>query len=464
MYDLIIQGGKIIGPDSDYLADIAVKDEKIVEIAMPETLKEAKQIVDAKGKYVLPGLVEPHMHINAMMNGIVDVLDHFEASKCAAFGGVTTFIDFSEAAKGTSVIDQIESRKKQMSISCIDYGMHAKFVEANEQVISEIKEIVDMGCPTIKMFMTYRKAGVMIDDVDILKVMEEAKKWGARPGFHAENNAISEYNDEKNKDSRMTTWVDFAKSKPNICESEAVERVINYSRYTNCPIYIFHLTTEEGVNLVRQAQKEGLPVYTETCPHYLCLTDKMYEREDGNLYMMSPPLRDKKDQDALWKGIQDGTIGSIGSDNCSFTKEIKNMNLEMKDGKYIQDYTKVISGCSGIEERLSLLIGEGINKNRLTWNKLVDITASNPAKINGLYPKKGAIQIGSDADFAIIDPEKRVVLSAESLHYPLDYSIYEGREAVGGLFMTIRRGEILVKEDKFYGEKGSGKFLKRKLI
>jgi dihydropyrimidinase len=259
-------------------------------------------------------------------------------------------------------------------------------------------------------------------------------------------------------------WEHFALAKPNVCELEAVNRVIAYSEFMDCPIYIFHLTTKEGKKAIELAQKRGLKVYTETCPHYLTLTDEVYKKEDGHLYLMSPPLRKVEDQDELWQGLNDGTISIIGSDNCTFTKETKEVNLERdENGKIIPNYLNVINGVSGIEERLALLISGGINKGKINWNKLTEITSENPAKIFGMYPQKGTITVGSDADFVIIDPEKENIISPKTLHYGLDYSIYDGIEAKGWPIMTISKGEVIVENGEFKGKKGAGKFLKRKL-
>jgi dihydropyrimidinase len=464
MYDLILKNGLIIKPEESFYADIAIKDEKFALIEPFGIDDEAKRVIDLQGKFIMAGIIDPHNHIHARFGGIIDDLDFYSASRAAAFGGVTMLIDFSESKKGSSVLEAVKSRIEDMKISAIDYSVHAKIIEATQAVIDEIRDIIDFGVPTMKMFMTYRNAGVMIEDEDILRVMEECRKYGGRPGFHAESNVIAEYNERKFKESGTLGWEYFEKAKSNICELEAVNRVIAYSEFLDCPIYIFHLSTKEGKKAVEEAQKRGIKVLTETCPHYLTMTKEKYKRPDGYLYMMSPPLRSKVDQKALWEGLNDGVISLIGSDNCTFSKKVKETNLERNpDGSIVRDYTKVINGSCGIEERLALLINSGINAGKITWNKLTQITSQNPAKVFGMYPQKGTISIGSDADLVIVDPNKEEIISARTLHYGLDYSIYEGIKVKGWPVMTIRRGDILVENGEFIGDRGSGKFVRRKL-
>lgn len=465
MLDLVIKNGTIISPNSIYKADIAVQDSKTESIGSASLFGKAKREIDAKGKYVLPGIIDPHTHFEAPFSGCMGALDFYDASVAGAFGGVTTFIDFTNSRHGHSVLTSVKERREEMSKSCIDFGIHAKFVEAGREVIGEIKSIVDYGCPTFKMFMTYRKEGVMIDDKGMIAVMEEAKKWGAMPGVHAESNAIAESNIERFSMEGKMGWTSFDESKPNLCEMEAVQRAIAYARYTRCPLYIFHLSTEEGLAVVKQAQLEGLKVFTETCPHYLTLTRENYKLENGHLFIMSPPLRGEKDIDALWGGIRQGYISIIGSDNCTYSVEEKEMFLERDvSGNIIPDFTKVVNGVSGIEERLMLLLEEGVNKGRITLNKLCEITSYNPARVFGLYPQKGVIQKGSDADFVIIDPEKSMQLSHKQLHQKIDYSVYEGRNIKGWPVATILGGRVIVEDGEFLGSRGDGRFIKRSIL
>lgn len=464
MYDLILKNGLVIKPEKSFYADIAIKDEKFALIEPKGINEEAKRVIDLQGKYIMAGIIDPHTHIHARFGGIIDDLDFYTASRAAAFGGVTMFIDFSESKKGFSVLEAVKDRIEDMKISTIDYSLHAKIPEATEAVLGEIRDIIDFGVPTMKMFMTYRNAGVMIEDEDILRVMEVCKKYEGRPGFHAESNVIAEYNERKFKEIGTLGWEYFEKGKSNICELEAVNRIIAYSEFLDCPIYIFHLSTKEGKKAIEEAQKRGVKVLTETCPHYLTMTKEKYKHPDGHLYMMSPPLRSTEDQEALWEGLNDGVISLIGSDNCTFSKKIKEINLERNpDGSIVPDYTKVINGSCGLEERLALLISAGINTGKITWNKLTEILSQNPAEVFGMYPQKGTINVGSDADLVIVDPDKEEIISANTLHYGLDYSIYDGIKVKGWPVMTIRRGDILVENEQFTGERGSGKFVRRKL-
>lgn len=500
MYDLVILNGYVITPESSGYRDIAIKDGRIAAIADKGKLPdEGREAYDASGKCVMPGLVEPHMHIKAPLGGVVDIMDFDTASRCAAFGGDTTFIDFTSTLPGDSLVDAVEFRKGEMEKSTLDYACHCKVVnlvrpeleaectvaearyrktgseedrklaesaaarvqEAIEARLSEIPRIIrDEGIPTFKLFMTYRKAGVMIDDTFMLKVMAAVRDNGGRVGFHAESNAIAEYNEERFAAEGKLGWEYFPECKGNICEAEAVERVLRYAEMLKAPVYFFHLTCRESVDLIRQAKSRGVDVIAETCTHYLAFNKGRNKGEDGILYLMSPPLRTEADQEALWEGLKDGTLSIVSSDNCTFSRKQKEAPLNGGPA----DFRKPISGVSGIEERFTFM-RHGVEEGRITDNDLVRILSENPARIFGCYPQKGCLAVGSDGDLAIYDPEKVSSLSLADLHYPeeLEYSIYDGFSAKGKIVTTIRRGEFLVKDGVYNENASKGRFIRRSL-
>ena len=504
MYNLVIKNGLVITPDSKEYKDIAVKEGKIVEIAEVGKLDSSElseaEIYDAKGKCIIPGLVEPHMHIKAPLGGVIDILDFDTASKCAAFGGVTTYMDFTSTLPGVPLLQAVQERKEEMKKSTIDHAFHCKIVnlvtsdlvstatlaeakyaqtktaedkikaeEANAIVeksindrLSEIPEIVTKeGIPTFKLFMTYRKANVMIDDIYLLKVLKAVKEYGGRCGFHAESNAIAEYNEEVFAKEGKLDYKYFPECKPNLCEAEAVSRVLHYAELLNAPVYFFHISAKESVELIRQAKKRGVDVIAETCSHYLMLDKSYNDTEDGILYLMSPPLRAKEDQKALWEALNDGTLTLVSSDNCTFTRKQKEAPLQ--NGP--RDFRKPISGVSGIEERFTLMRW-AVEHEKLTEHQFVKLLCENPAKVFGCYPQKGCLEVGSDADITIFDPESISRLTREDLHYPeeLEYSVYKEFEAKGKVLTTIRRGEFLVKDGVYNTKATSGRFLKRKSL
>ncbi len=464
MIDLLLSNGQIVTPTDTYAADIAIDAGRIVAVGQLGKLLQAKRTVDLTGKYVLPGVIEPHMHVEAPFMGCLGQLDFYTASKVAAFGGVTFFMDFSNTGVGDSVLAKVKERRDDMRHSAIDYGIHAKFVEATPRVLAEIPEIVAFGCPSFKMFMTYKKEGVMIDDEGLIQVFSAARTHGALPGVHAESNAIAELNVERMRASGDLSWTNFPLSKPNLCEKEAVDRAINLARYAGSPLYIFHLSSQEGLDSVIAAQNEGQAVIAETCPHYLVLDQSLYEGGEGYRAIMSPPLRTPADNLALWRGLASGALSAIGSDNCTYSLEEKQRFLA-KDaaGRIIPDFTKVVNGVSGLEERLPLLLEYGVRQRRLTVNQVCALTSYNPAKIFGLYPQKGAIQTGSDADLVVVDLDKTEELTEDSLHYQNSYTLYGGRIIHGWPVMTIAGGRILVEDGVFYGEPGSGRYIPRKI-
>jgi len=464
-FDLAIKNGFVVSVEGTEKKDIGIKGEKIVFVGKIDGSMKCEREIDALGKYVLPGVIDGHMHVEAPMGGgLLSADDYYTQSISAAFGGVTTFMDFTNTNRGDSLIESMDRRLEQMNKSAIDYALHGRIVEATDAILDELKEFVEKGCPSFKMYMTYREDGFMADDETMLKVFDAAKDAGALCLLHCESNPIYEYLDRKYEEKNMRQWWVHAASKPVACEMEAAYRAIAFSKIVGNSILIVHTTNGGVLEMAKEAQTGGNPVYIETCPHYLTIFDDVYNTEDGHLSICSPPLRKKENSNELWEGIMDGTINVTGSDDCSFTRQDKEKYLSRdSEGNLIQDYKKVVSGMSGIEMRLPVLVTEGVSKNRITINKLVELTSTNLAKLYGMYPQKGVIQKGSDADIIIIDMEKDKIVISENLHNHVGYTAFEGMTVKGVPDTTILRGKIIVDDNKFYGNKYDGKFVNRKI-
>ncbi|WP_300673361.1 dihydropyrimidinase [Desulfoluna sp.] len=465
MFDLLIRNGRVVSTEATVRTDVAIKDGKIVALGLFDDTVTATRVIDADGKYLLPGIVDAHMHVEAPFQGCFGANDFFSQSVSAVFGGVTTIMDFTNTFPGDSVKVQLEKRIEEMSKSAVDFGVHCKFVEAPEAILKEIPEIIKMGCPSFKMFMTYRKEGVMSDDETLLKIFKLAKEHGGLPLIHAESNAIAESNIEASRAAGTLGWTDFAKAKPVLCETEAVSRAVLFSKYCGNALLLVHTTNEPSLDIARTAQAEGHPIYVETCPHYLTLFKDLYEDEArGHLTICSPPLRTQVEADALWKGLADGSICVTGSDDCTYSVEEKEMFLEKDaDGTIIPDFTKVVNGLSGLEVRLPILLSEGVAKGRLSLNRLVALTSTNVAKLSGCYPQKGILAPGSDADITLVDLDREWTLSAETLHNNIDYCLHDGLKIKGGVEMTIACGKVVMEEGQFKGKRGEGRFLHRRI-
>lgn len=463
IYDLIIKNGYIVSPEATIAEDIGIVGDKIISVGSLKNEK-AKRIIDVTGKYIIPGTIEAHMHCQAPFQGCLGANTFYEQSISAAFGGVTMFMDFANMKKGDSPYNQVLERIREMKESAIDFSVHGKFIESTETTEEEIEKIVAYGIPTFKMFMTYKKEGVMCDDESILKIFEYSKKAKGLPMVHCESNPIAEKNIENCKKNNDLSWVSFAKCKPVLCEAEAFDRAVNFTEYIGNALLVVHTTNKKALDRARRAQKSGIPIYVETGPHYLTLFDDIYENENGYLAICSPPLRTPEEANELWKGLQDGTILLTGSDDCTFDIDEKSAFLEKNsDGTWKQDFTKVVNGLSGIEIRLPILLSEGVNKGRLTINEVCALTSTNIAKIYGCFPQKGIIASGSDADIVVLDMEKEVVLNKEVLHNNISYCLHDGMKIKGYPIMTISKGKVIVEENKFIGKKYSGNFIKRKI-
>lgn len=463
MFDILILNGFIVSANSTIEADVAIKDGKIVGIGEYKQ-ESAKKIINAAGNYILPGGIEAHMHCLAPFQGCIGPNDFYTQSISAAFGGVTMFMDFTNTKPGGSVFKEIGEREKEMKISAIDYSIHGKFLNCSQEIIDEIPKIIEYGVPTFKVFMTYKKEGVMCDDETIIKIFKKAKEFNGLPMLHCESDAIASLNNEENIKKGELKWKNFALAKPPLCEEEAFSRAGYLAKAVGTPILVVHTTTEGCLEIARLAKKNGQKIFVETGPHYLTIFDDLYDGEDGHLAICSPPLRKREDAENLWRGLSDGTIQLVGSDDCTYKREEKERFLKKdENGKLIQDYTKVVNGLSGLELRLPLLLSEGVNKKRLTINQVCALTSENAAKIYGCFPQKGIIQIGSDADITIVDLKKKMKISKDTLHNNSDFCLYEGMEITGAPVMTIASGDIIVEDNKFYGTKGKGRFIKRYL-
>lgn len=465
MFDLVIKNGTIILKDGNFSCDIAVQNGKVAALLQPGEPCASHETVEAAGLLVLPGLIDAHMHVEAPFQGITGQLSFFQQSICAAFSGVTSFMDFTNTWKGQSVVAALENRLEQMSHSAIDYGVHGKFVEAGPEVLAEIPELVRRGCPTFKLFMTYRKEGVMADDDTLVKVFTQAKKHNGLPMIHAESNALAEAALDKCRAEKRMTWIDFARAKPVICETEAFARAVHLAEATGSPLLIVHTTNGPCVDIAKAAQQRGVRVYVETCPHYLTLFDDLYSDPDnGHLALCSPPLRTPKERDELWRGIKEGTISLVGSDDCTFTRAEKEMFVERDaSGRIIQDFTKVVNGLSGLETRLAIMSTEGVAKGRITMNELVALCSTNVAQRMGCYPQKGTLLPGADADIVLFDPKAQWTIRAENMHNQAGYSLYEGYEVTGQVVRTIARGKTIMANQTFLGAEGQGQFIHRRL-
>lgn len=456
---LLIKNGTIVTASDTYNGDIYIEDEIIKEIGT-NIDRASDEIIDAKGKYVIPGGVDVHTHLNLDVGIAVANDDFYTGTVAAACGGTTTIIDhMGFGPKGCDLKHQVNVYHGYADGNAvIDYSFHGVIQHINDDILEEMESIVkEEGIPSFKVYLTY---DYMLEDENVLKVLKRLKELGGITTVHCENHGSIKVLREYFVNNGFKTPKYHPLSRPAEAEGEAVNRMINLASIAdNAPLYIVHLSSKIGLSYIKMDNEREKNIYAETCPQYLVLDDSKYEEDnnEGLKYIMSPPLRKKEDIEALWKGINDGYIKTIATDHCPFS-----FKTDKQLGK--DDFTKCPNGAPGIEERMPLIFSEGVMKNRISINKFVEVCSTNPAKIFGVYPKKGVIQVGSDGDIVIIDPTIEKTLKVKELHSNVDYSAYEGIKLKGYPIMTISRGKIIVKNNIFIGEKGYGNFLKRNIL
>ena len=454
---ILIKNGRIVTATDDYIADIFIERE-VVKIIGENLNVSADRIIDASGMIVFPGGIDPHVHLDMPFMGTYSSDSYETGTRAALYGGTTMVIDFILQKQGNSLRSALEEWQSRSNANCVsDYSFHMAVTDFNEQTKKEIKDFIEKeGISSFKTFMAY-KGALMIDDRQMIGLMEEVKKHGGLINVHATNGDMIDYLTQKNRGEGKLTPLYHYLSQPEVTEAEASKRFVDMANYTGCPGYIVHLTCEGALHAVRNATKRNQKVFVETCIQYLILDASLYENNfEGAKWVMSPPLREKKDQETLWAGINQGLVQVVATDHCPFKWEQKLMGKD--------DFSKIPNGHPAIENRMELLYSEGVHKNRISINKYVEVACTNPAKIFGMFPRKGTIAIGSDADIVIFDPNEKHTLSAKTHHMNVDYSAYEGWEVTGKVKIVLLRGQIAIENNECKLQKGYGKFIKRSKV
>lgn len=450
----LIKNGRIVTAVDDYKADVLIEGETISVIGARLDM-EADRVIDAAGKLVIPGGIDPHTHMELPFGGTQSSDDFFTGTRAAAFGGTTTIIDFAVQYKGQSLIEGVDNWHKKAEGKCaVDYSFHLITTEFEDRNTEEMYAAMDEGVTSFKLFMAY--PGVfLVDDATIFRAMSAAGERGGLICMHAENGIVINEIIKRALAQGRAAPKYHALTRPTVAEAEGVHRAITIAEMAESPVYIVHLSCADALNQVREARDRGIPAFAETCPQYLFLSiDDYGEDFEGAKYVMTPPLREKQNQAELWKGLKMDDLQVISTDHCPFCmKEQKELGRD--------DFTKIPNGAPGVEHRVPLIYNGGVVENRISLNRFVELTSTAAAKMFGLFPKKGTIAVGSDADIVIFDPEKTQTISAATHHMNVDYSAYEGKTIKGVVEAVLSRGRVVIENNDFKGKAGDGRFLKR---
>jgi len=454
----LITNGQVVTAVDSYLGDILIDGPSIALIGkdLGSIISAPDKVIDATGKLVIPGGIDPHTHMDLPFGGTFASDDFETGTRAAAFGGTTTIIDFAVQYRGQSLNEALDAWfAKAEGKAVTDYGFHLIVTDLPDNRLPELKQLIKQGISSFKLFMAY--PGVfLVDDGTIFKAMTAAGEDGGLICMHAENGVVIDVLVKRAIAEGRTAPRYHALTRPTRAEAEGVHRAIAIAEMANSPVYIVHLSCYDALKEVQEARDLGLPVFAETCPQYLFLDYSYYEQEgfEGAKYVMTPPLRDKSNQEKLWSGLRGNDLQVVSTDHCPFCfKEQKELGRD--------DFSKIPNGGPGVEHRMSLIYDGGVAQKRISLNRFVELTSTAAAKIFGLFPKKGTIAVGSDADLVIFDPNREKTISAKTHHMRVDYSAYEGRQVRGVSEIVLSRGNIIVENEAFKGKAGAGQFLKR---
>jgi dihydropyrimidinase len=451
----VIRNGRIVTAVDDYHADLLLEDGKVAMIAKSIDV-EADKVIDAKGRLVIPGGIDPHTHMELPFGGTFASDDFETGTRAAAFGGTTTIIDFAVQSKGQSLNQALDAWfAKAEGKTSVDYGFHLICTDLPDSRLPEMKTMIDQGVSSFKLFMAY--PGVfLVDDATIYKAMLTAGANGGLICMHAENGVVIDAIVKQALAAGHTAPKYHALTRPTKAEAEGVHRAIALAEIAGTSVYIVHLSNSDSLEEVTRARDNGVPAYAETCPQYLFLDYSVYEQPgfEGAKYVMTPPIREKWHQEKLWRGLAFNDLQVVSTDHCPFCfKEQKELGRD--------DFSKIPNGGPGVENRMSLIYNGGVAEGRISVNRFVEITSTNAARIFGLFPRKGTIAVGSDADIVIFDPDEEMTISAKTHHMRVDYSCYEGMKVRGVTKTVLSRGVVVIEEGQYVGRVGHGQYLKR---
>jgi dihydropyrimidinase len=452
---ILIRGGTVVLGHSVSQQDLLIQGERIVALGDLSDHK-ADSTLDVTGLLVLPGAIDSHVHFNDVFMNTISVHDYYTGTLAAAYGGVTSVIDFSNQGPGDSLMDTLKNkREEENGQALVDWGVHPVITRPTPGTLDEIPLVVEAGAPSIKCYMTYRDEGLLVEIEDLRRISERLREAGGILQVHAEDNDILEEYIPRMLDLGLTDPIYHAKSRPIEAENKAIRDCIQVVRETGGRLFVVHMASADGAELVGAARADGLEVIAETCTHYLLFAEEMLKREDGIKWICSPPLRDRSNQDRLWAALRDGRISMVTSDDAAYLWEAKLYGVDRFD--------KVPNGIPGIEPRLNLLYSEGVAKGRLSLPRFVEVISSTPAKLFGLAPQKGSLFPGADADIVLFDPDVQWTMNRETLHMATDYSAYEGIEMTGKIVKVFSRGELIIDGEHCLAKEGRGRYLHRKL-
>jgi len=455
-FDMVIKNGTVVTAMDTCVADIGVSGEKISAIGAELPIENAGKVVDAAGCLVIPGGIDVHTHLDMPFGGTMSADDFETGTIAAAFGGTTTLIDFAIQYKGQSLREAFDTwMKKAHDKAVTDYSFHCIITDLGSAQLEEMGQLIREGVTSFKLFMAY--PGVfMLDDASIFRAMSQAAKHAGLICMHAENGGAIDVIVQRALAEGKRAPKYHALTRPVTAEAEATSRAIALAEMAGAPVYIVHLSCNEALEKVREARDRGLPAYAETCPQYLYLSLENFDVPgfEGAKYVFTPPLREKWHQEKLWQGLAQDTLQVVSTDHCPFCfKEQKELGRD--------DFTKIPNGGPGIEHRLSLIYTGGVHGKRFSANRFVELVSTAPAKLFGLYPQKGTIAVGSDADLVIFDPNREEIISAKTHHMRVDYSMFEGIHTTGAPKAVFSRGKAVIDAGKFVGRPGAGQFIRR---
>ncbi len=451
----IIKNGTVVIGQLVSKQDVLIHGEMIAEIG-DFSGASADTIVDADGLLVLPGGVDTHVHFNDEFMNTLSLHDYYRGTLAAAFGGTTTVIDFSNQKPGGTLMETLlEKHREAEGRALVDWGVHPVITQPTPETLDEIPLVIKEGAPTIKCYMTYRQEGIMTEPEDLGRICARLAEAGGMLMVHAEDNDTIEENIPHFIEHGLTEPIYHARSKPVECETAAIARAIDIARESGCRLFVVHLASDEGLELIARARDEGADVLAETCTHYLLFSEEQLKREDGIKWICSPPLRERRVQEKLWRGLKDGGIHMVSSDDAAFSWEAKLLGADRFD--------LCPNGIPGIEPRMALLYSEGVAKGRISLPRFVELTATAPARIFGLAPGKGSIAPGADADIVLLDPAVTWNMNAGTLHMATDWSAYENIEVTGRIVKVFSRGELIIDGDTCLAKRGRGLYCFREL-